>query len=209
MRGAVEELNAGLRWLPVWPFYVIGFVPAGLYLWLALENRLGADPLKVLEHELGLIALQLLIATLAVTPLREQTRINLLRFRRMLGLMAFYYVLMHFSVWLLLDRQLAWGEIVADLTKRPYVILGFMGLLLLIPLALTSWDGAVRRLGGAAWRRLHKLVYPAAALGAVHFVWLVKAWPPEPLVYAAIVLALLGYRALPTRMRRPRRVVMG
>jgi sulfoxide reductase heme-binding subunit YedZ len=209
MRGAVEALNAGLRWLPVWPFYVVGFVPAGTYLWLALETRLGADPLKVLEHELGLIALQLLIATLAVTPLREQTRINLLRFRRMLGLMAFYYVAMHFSVWLLLDRQLAWGEIVADLTKRPYVILGFTGLLLLIPLALTSWDGAVRRLGGAAWRRLHKLIYPAAALGAVHFVWLVKAWPLEPLVYAAIVLALLGYRALPARMRRPRRVVMG
>jgi sulfoxide reductase heme-binding subunit YedZ len=209
MQGLVDSLNAGLRRVPVWPFYVIGFVPAGLYLWLALENRLGADPLKVLEHELGLIALQLLIATLAVTPLREQTRINLLRFRRMLGLMAFYYVLMHFSVWLLLDRQLAWGEILADLTKRPYVILGFMGLLLLIPLALTSWDGAVRRLGGAAWRRLHKLVYPAAALGAVHFVWLVKAWPPEPLIYAAIVLALLGYRALPARMRRPRRAVMG
>lgn len=209
MRGAVEALNAGLRRLPVWPFYLVGFAPAGRYLWLAVQNRLGADPVQALEHKLGLIALQLLIAVLAVTPLREQTRVNLLRFRRMLGLMAFYYVIMHFAVWLLLDRQLGWVEILKDLTKRPYVIIGMSALLTLVPLALTSWDGAVRRMGGAAWRRLHKLAYPAAALAAIHFVWLVKAWPPEPLVYAAVVLALLAYRALPARIRRPRGPAMG
>lgn len=207
MRRLADSLNAALRRIPVWPFYILGFVPAATWFWLGVQNRLGADPLQRLEHELGLTALQLLIAALAVTPLREQTGVSLLRFRRMLGLMAFFYVVMHFSVWLVLDRQLAWGEIVKDLTKRPYIILGFTAFLLLIPLALTSWDGAVRRMGAVAWRKLHRLAYVATALGAIHFVWLVKAWPPEPLIYAGIVILLLAYRALPARVRRPRRPV--
>ena len=209
MRGLADSLNAALRRVPVWPFYIAGFVPAVWWLWLGVQDRLGADPVQRLEHELGLTALQLLIATLAVTPLREQTGVNLLRFRRMLGLMAFWYVAMHFTVWLVLDRQLDWPRILQDLTKRPYVILGFTAFLLLIPVAATSWDGAVRRLGAAIWRKLHRLAYPATALGAIHFVWLVKAWPPEPLIYAGIVALLLGYRALPIRIRRPRRPAMG
>jgi sulfoxide reductase heme-binding subunit YedZ len=205
MRRIADSLNAVLRRVPVWPFYILGFVPAATWLWLAVQNRLGADPLQELEHNLGLTALQLLIAALAVTPLREQMGVNLLRFRRMIGLMAFFYVVMHFSVWLVLDRQLAWGEVVKDLTKRPYIIVGFTAFLLLIPLALTSWDGAVRRMGALAWRKLHRLAYVATALGAIHFVWLVKAWPPEPLIYAGIVFLLLAYRAFPARLRRPRR----
>lgn len=209
MRGLADSLNAALRRVPVWPFYIAGFVPAVWWLWLGVQDRLGADPVQRLEHELGLTALQLLIATLAVTPLREQTGVNLLRFRRMLGLMAFWYVAMHFTVWLVLDRQLDWPRILQDLTKRPYVILGFTAFLLLIPVAATSWDGAVRRLGAAMWRKLHRLAYAATALGAIHFVWLVKAWPPEPLIYAGIVALLLGYRALPIRIRRPRRPAMG
>lgn len=209
MRALAETLNAALRRIPVWPFYVMGFVPAAAWLWLGVQNRLGADPVQRLEHELGLIALQLLIAALAVTPLREQTGVSLLRFRRMLGLMAFGYVAMHFTVWLVLDRQLDWPRILQDLTRRPYIVVGFSAFLLLIPLAATSWDGAVRRLGAAGWRKLHRLAYPATALGAIHFVWLVKAWPPEPLIYAGIVALLLGYRALPARMRRPRRPAMG
>ncbi len=209
MQAFADALNALLRRIPVWPFYILGFVPAGFWLWLALQNRLGADPVQRLEHELGLTALQLLIAALAVTPLREQTGITLLRFRRMLGLMAFAYAVMHFTVWLALDRQLDWPRILQDLTRRPYIIVGFAAFLMLIPLALTSWNGAVRRLGAANWRKLHRLAYPATALGAIHFVWLVKAWPPEPLVYAGFVLLLLGYRVLPARIRRPRRNAPG
>jgi methionine sulfoxide reductase heme-binding subunit len=198
----ISGLNGALRRVPVWPFYLIGLVPAVAWFRLGFLDRLGADPVKVLEHETGLLALQFLIAALTVTPLREITGVNLLRFRRMLGLMAFAYAALHLSVWLVFDRQLDWPRILEDLVKRPYIILGMSAFLMLVPLAATSWDGAVRRLGAAAWRRLHRLAYPATALAAVHFVWLVKAWPPEPLVYAGIVAALLGWRALPRRLRR-------
>jgi sulfoxide reductase heme-binding subunit YedZ len=199
---AADRINGWLRGVPVGPLYVVALVPAAHDLWLAFGDRLGADPVKELEHRLGLAALQLLVAALAVTPLREATGVTLLRFRRMLGLTAFAYAVLHFAVWLLLDRRLAWGEIAADLTRRPYVVVGFAALLLLVPLAATSWNGAVRRLGGAAWRRLHRLAYPATLLAAVHFVWLVKAWPLEPLLYLAAVLLLLGWRLVPRRCRR-------
>ena len=207
--GAVERINGALRHVPVGPLYALGFAPAAIYFWLAVQNRLGADPVKVLEREYGLIALQLLIAALVVTPLRDLTRINLMRFRRLLGLMAFYYVAMHLSVWLALDRQLDWPRIVEDLTKRPYVIVGMAAALLLLPLAATSTNWAVRRLGGLNWRRLHRLAYPATALAAIHFVWLVKAWPPRPLLYAAGVAGLLLYRALRGRLRAPGRTPAG
>lgn len=201
----VDRINGALRHVPVGPLYLLGFAPAAIYFWLALQNRLGADPVKALEHEYGLLALQLLIAALAVTPLRELTRVNLLRFRRWLGLMAYYYVLMHVTVWLVLDRQLAWPQVVEDLTKRPYIILGMAAAILLTPLALTSSNAALRRVGPLVWRRVHRLAYPATALAAAHFVWLVKAWPLEPLLYAAAVAALLGYRLLPRSLRSPSR----
>ena len=155
------------------------------------------------------MALQLLIAALAVTPLRELAGLNLMRFRRMIGLMAFYYVVMHVGVWLVFDRQFDWPRIVADLYKRPYIVVGAAAALLLLPLALTSTDAAIRRLGPMAWRRLHRLAYPAAALAALHFVWLVKAWPPEPFVYAAIVAGLLGWRASRGRRRSRMRAAPG
>ncbi len=204
-----DRINVALRRVPVGPLYALGFVPAAVYLWLALENRLGADPVKTLEREIGLIALQLLIAALVVTPLRDLTRINLLRFRRLIGVMAFAYAAMHVAVWLTFDRQLDWLRIVEDLTKRPYIIVGMAAFVLLAPLAATSNDAAVRRLGAAAWRRLHRLAYPASALAAIHFVWLVKAWPLEPLVYASVVAALLGYRAVRDRVRQFSRRLAG
>jgi sulfoxide reductase heme-binding subunit YedZ len=206
---AADRINGWLRQVPVWPLYLVALVPAAHDFWLAFGNRLGADPVKELEHRLGLAALQLLVAALAVTPLREATGVTLLRFRRMIGLSAFFYVLLHFAVWLVLDRQLAWSEVLADLTKRPYVMVGFAALMLLVPLAATSWNGAVRRLGGAAWRRLHRLAYPATLLAAVHFVWLVKAWPLEPLAYLAAVLLLLAWRLVPRRRRPAPRPVPG
>jgi sulfoxide reductase heme-binding subunit YedZ len=202
MNSIAAPINATLRRLPIWPLYIIAFMPMGWYFYLGLNNQLGADPVKALEHFYGLTALQFLIATLCVTPILRLTRINLVRFRRMIGLMAFWYALAHFAVYLFLDLQLLWGQIWSDLTKRPYIMVGTAALLMLIPLALTSNDWSLRRMGGAAWRKLHMLVYPAAILGAVHFVWLVKAWPPEPLVYLGIVLVLLGFRAVIKIRRR-------
>jgi sulfoxide reductase heme-binding subunit YedZ len=175
----------------------VALIPAAWLFYKALSGAAGPDPVRVLEHGLGSDALKFLIASLAVTPLRERAGINLLRFRRMLGLTAFYYVALHFLAWLVFDRQLAFAAILADLTKRTYIIVGMVSLLLLIPLAVTSHDAMVRRLGALNWRRLHKLAYGAAALAALHYLWLVKTWTTEPLAYALAIALLLAYRLLP------------
>lgn len=191
-------INARLRFSPLW-VYGLGCLPA---LWLvtrALSGDLGADPVKTLERELGLLALQYLVAVLAVTPLRDLTGISLLRFRRALGVLAFAHAALHFTVWLALDLAFRWGEIGADIVKRPYVTVGFAAFLMLVPLALTSNNLSVRRMGSVAWKRLHQLTYPAAVLAAIHFLWLVKAWPVEPMLYLAAVAALLALRLRPRR----------
>ncbi|WP_137387856.1 protein-methionine-sulfoxide reductase heme-binding subunit MsrQ [Rhodoligotrophos defluvii] len=185
-----------------WLIYVVGFMPGLWTFYLGAMDQLGADPVKVLEHTLGLWTLRFLILTLAVTPLRELTRINLLRYRRALGLLAFYYATFHFTTYLVLDQALDLNGIVADILKRPYITIGMFALLMLVPLAITSNNASIRRLG-PNWRRLHRLVYVAAAAGAVHFIMAVKSWPAEPLIYAGIVAALLGYRLLPRSLRRP------
>lgn len=190
----VDALNAIIKRVPWWLVYSIGLAPGVWIFYLGLNNRLGADPVKVLERELGEWALILLIAGLAVTPLRQILGINLLRHRRAIGLLAFYYVGFHLLTYVVLDQGLDWNLIWADIVKRPYITVGMGGLLLLLPLALTSSDMAIRRLGAKAWSRLHMLAYVAAALGALHYVLLVKAWPLEPLLYAAAVAALLAYR---------------
>ncbi len=192
----MDLVNGWLRRSPIWPLYAIGFIPAIWYFWLAVNNQFGPDPVRALEKAYGLLALQLLIAALVVTPLRALIGLNLLRFRRMLGLMAFYYAALHLSVWLALDSQFDGARIFADLTKRPYVIIGMAAFLMLIPLAATSNNWAVRRLGGPRWRRLHRLAYPATALAAVHFIWLVKAWPFEPLIYGLGIIVLIMWRFL-------------
>lgn len=190
----VERVNGGLRPVPPWVLYVLGAAQMSWLWYLALTGQLGVDPAKELEHQVGLIGLQLMVAVLAVSPLRRLTGINLLRFRRAIGVLAFAFVLMHFLIWLLLDLQLNWRQIGTDLTKRPFIILGFAAFLLLIPLAVTSNNWSVRRLGGAAWRRLHWLTYPAAVLGALHYLWLVRAWPVEPMIHLGLVLGLLALR---------------
>ncbi len=195
-----ETLNVWLRRCPPWLVYLILAIPAPYWWSLALQNRLGADPVRALEHEFGRLALQLLIAALCVRPLRERLGLNLTRFRRAIGLMAFFYVCLHLVVWLWLDRQFDWPRVLDDLAKRPYIILGFVGFLMLIPLAATSNNWSIRRLGTRGWKKLHRLAYPATAFGALHFVWLVKAWPLDPLIHAAIVAVLLLYRAFPHRI---------
>ena len=174
--------------------YAVGFIPAAYISWRVFSGR-EVDPIAYFEHELGQWALRLLIATLCITPLRQIFSINLLRYRRALGLLAFYYVLMHLTVWLVLDRGLDLHAVFADILRRPYITIGMLALVLLTPLAVTSNNWSIRRMGGKAWAKLHKLVYVAIALGAIHFIMVKKVWLAEPLIYAGIVALLLAWRA--------------
>lgn len=196
----VQGLNSTLRRVPPWLIYIAGAAWAGWLFWLGLTGGLGVEPIQALEHEYGSIALKLIIAGLAVTPLRKWVGVNLMPFRRAIGVTAFFFVLAHFLVWAVLDVQQL-SAMWADIVKRPYVTIGMAGFLCLIPLAVTSNNLAVRKMGAAAWRRLHKLVYPAAVLGAIHYVWLAKGFQIEPLVYLAITLGLLALRWMPARTR--------
>ncbi|MGH1464551.1 MAG: protein-methionine-sulfoxide reductase heme-binding subunit MsrQ [Cognatishimia sp.] len=199
----IDQINKTVRKLPSWPLYVLAtFYPVWMF-WLALSGGLGVDPVKGLEHALGEKALQLLILGLAITPLRKHLGLNLLKFRRAIGMIAFFYVFAHLLVWLLLDVQLI-GQIWADIVKRPYVTVGMVGFVLMLPLAATSNNYAVRRLG-PRWRRLHKLTYAICLLGGLHFVMLVKGFQLEPLIYLAVVLLLLGLRIKRPKLARARR----
>jgi sulfoxide reductase heme-binding subunit YedZ len=186
--------NGALRRLPVGLVYVLGLLPAAWLFWLGLTGGLGPDPVKALEHRYGEIALQLMVAVLAVSPLRRFTGVSLIRFRRALGLLAFAYVTMHLLVWAVLDVQLDWAGIVKDVLERPYITIGMAGFLMLVPLAVTSNDTALRRMGAVAWRRLHLLTYPAALAGALHHLLLTKTWELEPALYLGAILLLLLLR---------------
>ncbi|MDX1780388.1 MAG: protein-methionine-sulfoxide reductase heme-binding subunit MsrQ [Thalassovita sp.] len=195
-----DWINRTVRQLPNWAVYLIGMMPIPYLFWQGLNGALGPDPVKALEHAYGLWALNLLIAGLAVTPLRRHGGINLLKFRRALGLLAFAYVVAHLSVWAVLDVQSP-GRVWADILKRPYVTIGMAAFVLMLPLALTSNNASLRRLG-RGWRRLHRLTYAVVLLGAVHFIMLVKGFPLQPLIYLAVVCVLLVLRLkLPTRVR--------
>lgn len=187
-----DSLNQGLRRVPAWPLYIVGVCPAVWFVWLGVTGGLGVEPINALEKELGKIALQLLVAGLAITPLRRIAGINLIRFRRAVGLLAFFYVTLHLLVWLVLDVQIP-AQIWADIVKRPYVTIGMTAFVLMIPLAVTSNTWSARRLG-PAWRRLHRLTYAVAVLGAIHYMWLVKGFRFEPLIYLAVILLLLTLR---------------
>lgn len=169
--------------------------------WLVAGGRLGPNPVEFLEHYSGDWALRLLLVTLALTPLRRWSgRAEVLRVRRLLGLWAFVWICLHFATYLTFDLEWSAALLAEDLVERTYITLGFAAWLLLLPLALTSTRGWQRRLG-RRWRSLHRLVYPAALLGALHFLWLVKADVREPLVYLGLLAVLLAAR-LPRRARR-------
>lgn len=196
-----DRINSVARRIPAWLIYVLGVLPAAWFLYLGLTGGLGPEPIKALEHKLGEFALKLLIAGLCITPVRRYLGVNLLKFRRAIGIMTFVYVALHLLVWLVLDVQ-AISQIWADILKRPYITVGMAGFALMIPLAATSNNFSVRKLG-PRWRTLHKLTYGIAILGALHFIMLSKGLQLEPLLYMAVVLALLLLRIRP----KPRRKV--
>ena len=165
---------------------------------------LGADPVKKIQDTCGEWGLRFLMITLAITPLRDWFGATwLISLRRMLGLYAFFYVVLHFLTWFVLNQAMDWNSMLTDIAKRPYITIGFTALLLLIPLAVTSTNGMMRRLG-KRWKKLHRLIYPISILAVWHFYWQVKADVREPLIYVAIVTLLLGWRVWKSRGRELR-----
>ncbi|NVO25787.1 protein-methionine-sulfoxide reductase heme-binding subunit MsrQ [Donghicola sp. C2-DW-16] len=196
----IQQINSRIRQIPNWALYLLGAVPV---VWLyvqGFQNALGPDPVDVIEHRLGLWALWLLIAGLCISPIQRNTPLRLLKLRRPIGVMAFMYVLVHFLTWLVLDVQIP-SQIWADIVKRPYVTVGMVAMLLLLPLALTSNDWSIRKLG-SKWRQLHWLVYPAVILAAVHMILQAKGFQLEPMIYLTVVLVLVGVRRTPLYRRR-------
>ena len=192
-----------LRWVVKPLVFLACLIPFLLLLRGVLDGDLGANPLERVTDVTGQWGLRFLLLTLAITPLRRLTGWTwLLRFRRMLGLFVFFYITLHFLTWVWLDQELSWGNILADIVKRPYVTVGFSAWLLLLPLAATSTRGMMRRLG-RKWQRLHRAVYAIGVLAILHYIWLVKADLLEPLIYAAVLILLLVVRWRPQLIRRP------
>jgi len=163
--------------------------------WKAYMGLLGANPIEVITHSTGDWTLIFLLITLAVRPLRKLSgQPWLIRYRRMFGLFAFFYVTLHFLTYIWLDKFFNVHDMLADIAKRKFITVGFTGFVLLIPLALTSTSGWIRRLGGKRWQALHRLIYAAAICGVIHYLWLVKADIRKPLQYGTVLAVLLGYR---------------
>jgi len=177
------------------PFiFALCLVPLGLVAWDGFHGRLGAEPIREIQLRTGWWALVLILATLLVTPLRRFSGWNqVIKLRRMVGLFAFFYAALHFANYVGVDQFFAWREIGEDIAKRPWITVGFTALVLLIPLAVTSTQGMVRRLG-KRWGSLHRLIYVSAALGVLHFLWLVKKDTREPVTFGLVLIALLAVR---------------
>jgi methionine sulfoxide reductase heme-binding subunit len=183
-----------LRWFEVVVFLAC-LMPLGRLGWRAYSGSLGANPIEAITHATGDWTLIFLLITLAITPLRKLTnQLWLIRFRRMSGLFAFFYGTLHFLTYIWLDKFFDVDEMLADVAKRRFITAGFTGFGLLIPLAITSTNSWIRRLGGRRWNLLHRLIYFSAMAGVVHYAWLVKADLHKPLEYALVLSILLGYR---------------
>ena len=192
------------RALAVWALYAAGFVPAVVWFWLGATGRIPGNAIKEFEHVLGIWALRVLLATLMVTPLRDLAAVNLMRYRRALGLLAFWYALMHFSTYMVLDKGLDLAAILADIARRPFITIGMACLALLVPLAVTSNAFSIRRLG-ARWQSLHRLVYVVVPGGAVHYAMSVKVVTAEPFLYLVLAALLVLYRPFRRRILRWKR----
>lgn len=199
-----ERINSALRPIPKWLIYMIGALP-GLYIMvgvtLALSGTydlfggsLGVDPAKTIEHWLGELALRFFIATMLIRVLRDLFKLKLIKFRRALGHLTFFYIVLHLTAYLWLDLQWGWAQIWSDILKRPYITIGMAAFVLLIPVMLTSNDRAIRRYGPKVWQNIHKLAYPAILLGGLHYVMLQRVWDVESLTYLGVICAMLLLR---------------
>ncbi len=204
------DRNQQIRWIIKPALFILALLPLAFLVYRGLTNDLGANPIETINRYTGDWVLRFLLITLAVTPLRRLTGWNgLLRYRRMLGLFAFFYACVHFLSWVWLDQYFVLADIVQDVAKRPYITVGFASFLMLIPLALTSTNAMIRRLGAKRWQQLHRLVYLIGIGGVVHFLWLVKSDIREPLVYGAVLALLLGFRLWDRRRRTPAAIPSG
>ncbi|NUN02354.1 MAG: sulfoxide reductase heme-binding subunit YedZ [Bryobacteraceae bacterium] len=177
--------------------WILALVPAAVLIWKGFRQELGPNPIEYITHATGDWTLRLLLITLAISPLRKILRFpQLIRFRRLLGLFAFFYGFLHFLTYILLDQFLDFPAMLQDIGKRPFITAGFTSFLLLLPLAATSTAGWIRRLGGKRWQQLHRAIYLSAALGVLHYYWLVKSDIRMPVFYGAILAALLSARLL-------------
>jgi methionine sulfoxide reductase heme-binding subunit len=197
----LDAINQTARRIPNWVLYVLGALPFLWLVWLTFTGEIGPDPVKFIERHAGLWGLQFLVATLTISPLRR-LGVNLIKMRRALGLLSFFYILLHFVTWVGLDMGLDGGQIVQALWKRPYILIGFAAFVAMIPLAVTSNNKAIRRIGPKTWSTLHKLTYPIALAGIVHYLLLVKVITVQPMIYAGIVLGLLALRMFYAARRR-------
>ena len=193
-------INNGIRRLPTWIVYIVCTVPALWYFWLGFNNQLGPNPITKLEHLLGEFALQLLVFGLVITPLRRFTSISLVKFRRAIGLMAFTYVLLHLMVWIFLDIQIL-SHMVSDILKRPYITIGMVAFVGMLPLVVTSNQWFVKKLG-RKWHDIHRFTYAICLLGALHFVMLRKGFQLEPLIYTFAIIILLLLRLIPKGQKK-------
>ncbi len=195
-----------IRWIKVVVF-ITALVPLGILLWKFFGAHpsdmstwgagLGANPIEAIEHGTGDWTLRFLLITLSITPLRKLLRVpSFIKFRRMLGLFAFFYGCLHFTTYIWLDKFFNLHEMLLDVAKRKYITVGFTAFVLLIPLAVTSTAGWIRRLGGKRWQALHRLIYVSGIAGIIHYLWLVKADIRKPLEYGAILMLLLLYRVV-------------
>lgn len=196
----IRAVNDALRRVPVPAVWAMGALPFALLLWDTFTGGLGVDPVQEVEFRLGQTALYFLIGGLAVTPLLRLTGVSLMRFRRAIGVLCFAYALPHVLAWVVLDMALLWGQMGRDIIKRPYLLFGMGAFLMLLALAVTSNNLSIRKLGGQNWRRLHKLVYPAALLAALHWLWAIKVNEQAPIFWAVVIVILLATRLV---IRRP------
>ena len=188
--------------------WLLCLLPFLILVYRAFSDGLGANPISYATNWLGQWTFRLLLVSLALTPLRILTGFAWpILLRRLVGLFTFFYASLHFLVWILIDHYFNWGQMLADLLKRRYITVGMLALLLLIPLAATSTSGMVKRLGGTAWRRLHRTVYIVGVLAALHFLWLAKGFRPDALLYAVSLVLLLAIRLVDTIRRHARRRV--
>ena len=193
MSAISDRLNAVSRRLPEWGVWIFGLVPLAWLIVQVLSGGVLVDPVKAIEHDLGKTGLWLLFICLAIPPLRAATGVNLIRHRRAMGLLAFLYIALHLLTWIWLDMGLLIGQAAADLVRRPYLIMGILAFLMLIPLAVTSNKVSIRWMG-RNWRRLHLLIWPATLLAVLHYLWQMKVIRPEGWVWFVVFVVLLFWR---------------